>query len=176
MNLLIKFWWIYWWYFDEFWLIYWWYFDEFIETILINSLIKFWWIYWWYFNKFVDDILTISLMIFNEFKVDFQPPVVSEKQATIIYWFSISLYLAIDESSGARVFEIGFSWLSAFQFGAFCVISTPRTRGVIKSNQHCRSIDLVEISRSVVKSSQMDPSTSKYDGFQFSLIYLWSFD
>ena len=38
----------------------------------------------------------------------------------------------------------------------------------MKSKQHLKSIDLVEISRSVVESSKMDPSRSKFDDFEIS--------
>ena len=90
------------------------------------------------------------------------------------YWFLKSLYLEIDKSSEALVFETGFPSVSAFQFGAFCQLSTPNSRDMTKSNRHLRSIDLVEISRSVVKSSKTDPKNSKYGQFQFPLIN-WSF-
>ena len=39
---------------------------------------------------------------------------------------------------------------------------------MIKSNHHLKSIDLVEISRSVVESSKMDSSRSKFDDLQLS--------
>ena len=87
--------------------------------------------------------------------------------------FSKSLYLEIDESSEALVFEIRFAWLSAFRFVVFCLISTSRTRDMAKSKRHLRSIDLVEISRSVVKSSKMDPKNSRYGQFQFSNNNSW---
>ena len=39
---------------------------------------------------------------------------------------------------------------------------------MIKLNHHLKSVDLVEVSRSVVESSKMVPSRSKYDHFEFS--------
>ena len=39
---------------------------------------------------------------------------------------------------------------------------------MIKSNRHLKSIDLVEISRSVVESPKMDSSRSKFDDLQIS--------
>ena len=76
--------------------------------------------------------------------------------------YSITPYLEIDESSGPRVFEIRFSWLSAFWFGIFRKFSTPKSRDRIKSNHHLKSIDLVEISRSVVESSNIDTLWSPF--------------
>ena len=82
---------------------------------------------------------------------------------------SIGSYLETDVSSGLRVFETRFSRLSAFRFGAFCAISTPISRDMIKTNYRPRSIELVEIFRSVVKSSKLDPSRSRYGDFSFPM-------
>ena len=81
---------------------------------------------------------------------------------------SKSSYLEIDESSGSLVFEIRFSWLSAFRFGIFCQFSAPKSRDMIKMNRHLNSIDLVEIYRSVVESSKMDLLRSVFDHFEIS--------
>ena len=59
-------------------------------------------------------------------------------------------------------YQFGKLRLSAFRFGAFCTFSTSPSRDMIESNHHLKSIDLVEISRSVVESSKMDPSRSNF--------------
>ena len=65
-------------------------------------------------------------------------------------------------------YQFGKLRLSAFRIGAFCEFSTPPSRDMIESNHRIKSIDLVEISRSVVESSKMDASRSIFGHFQIS--------
>ena len=81
---------------------------------------------------------------------------------------SICSYREVDEPSGPRVFKIRFSRLSDFRFDNCRQFSTPKSRDLIQFNHHPKSIDLVEISRSVVESSKMDPSRSHFDQIQVS--------
>ena len=138
-----------------------------------TKIIKTGWIHqklWWFRNP-VDS----GGMLFR--KSPFPPPPPSEGGREMVFFekaghhfsndFQNRCISRWDESPGSRVFEIRFSWLSIFQFGAFYHISTQISRDIAQSNHHRRSIDLVEISWSVVKSSKMDPCRSKYDHFQF---------
>ena len=81
---------------------------------------------------------------------------------------SICSYREVDEPSGPRVFKIRFSRLSDFRFDNCRQFSTPKSRDMVKSNYHLKSIDLVEICRSVVESSKMDLLRSIFVNFQVS--------
>ena len=69
-------------------------------------------------------------------------------------------------------YQFGKLRLSAFRFGARCDCSTSSSRYMNESNHHLKSIDLVEISRSVVESSKMDPSRSNYMQID-EFLYFW---
>ena len=56
----------------------------------------------------------------------------------------------------------------SFQIWYFLLILIPKSRDMTKSKHHLKSIDLVEISRSVVESSKMDPSRSHFGRFGVS--------
>ena len=62
----------------------------------------------------------------------------------------------------------GKPWLPSFDWYKNYQNRTHADRIVTKSNDDLRSIDIIEISRSVVKSCTFDPCRSKYDHFLFS--------
>ena len=65
-------------------------------------------------------------------------------------------------------YQFGKLRLSAFRFGSFCEVSASPDRDMVKSKHHLKSINLVEISRSVVESSKLDPSRSDFRQFAIS--------
>ena len=58
--------------------------------------------------------------------------------------------------------------LTAFRFSAFCEFSISPSRDIIEPNHYLKSIDLAEISRSVVESSKWIHLDGKFYHFQVS--------